>query len=67
MDCLTAHTYPELLFEGGRLALTRWKGPATCRQVVAAVVGRDPEAIIARARGTDGEARGCMPGGLGLG
>lgn len=67
MDCITDHTYPELIFDGGRLARTCWKGPATCREVVAATIGRDPEVIIARARGIDGEARGCMPGGLGLG
>ena len=65
MECLTAHTYPELIFDGGRLALTSWKGPATCQQVVAATLARDPEVIVARARGIDGEARGHLPGGLG--
>ena len=64
MDCITDHTYPELIFDGGRLARTFWRGPATCREVVAATLAQDPEAIIARARGTDGEVWGDLPGGL---
>lgn len=47
------------------MALTSWKGPATCQQVVAATIARDSDVIISRARGADGEARGYMPGGLG--
>lgn len=66
MHCDTLHTYPELIFNGGRHALTLWHGPATCREVTLATVARDPEVIISRARGTDGVARGLMPGGLGV-
>ena len=66
MPCDTLHTYPDLIFDGGRHALTLWHGPATCRQVTLSAIARDPEVIVSRARGTDGIARGLMPGGLGL-
>ena len=62
----TLHTYPDLIFDGGRHALTMWHGPATCRQVTLSVIALDPEVIVSRARGTDGVARGHLPGGLGV-
>ena len=64
----TFHTYPDLLFDGGRLAATCWGGHptvSTLEQVVRATIAVDPDAVVLRASGTDGTARGLMPGGLG--
>lgn len=66
MPCDTLHTYPGLIFSGGRHALTGWYGPGTCREVTRSVIARDPQAIVSRARGVDGVARGHLPGGLGV-
>ena len=67
-SCITFHTYPDLLFDGGRLAATCWGGHPTVltvEQVVRATLAVEPEAVVLRASGTDGTARGLMPGGLG--
>ena len=67
-SCVTFHTYPELLFDGGRLAATCWGGHPTVltvEQVVRATLAVEPEAVVLRASGIDGTARGLMPAGLG--
>ena len=64
----TFHTYPDLLFDGGRLAATCWGGHptvSTVKQAVCATIAVDSEAVVLRAVGTDGIAKGLMPGGLG--
>lgn len=64
----TFQTYPDLLIDGGRLAARDWGShPAvsTVEQAVRATITIDAEAIVLRATGTDGTARGLMPGGLG--
>jgi len=64
----TFHTYPDLLFDGGRLAATCWSGHptvSTLQQAVRATIAADSEVVVLRASGTDGTARGLMPGGLG--
>jgi len=67
-SCTTFHTYSDLLFDGGRLAATCWTDHptvSTLEQVVRATIAVDSEAVVLRASGTDGTARGLMPGGLG--
>jgi hypothetical protein len=64
----TFHTYPDLLFDGGRLAAKCWGDHptvSTLQQDVRATIAVDSEAVVLRASGTDGTARGLMPGGLG--
>jgi len=64
----TFHTYPDLLFDGGRLAAKCWGDHptvSTLQQAVRATIAVDSEAVVLRASGTDGTARGLMPGGLG--
>jgi len=67
-SCITFHTYPDLLFDGGRLAATCWNDHptvSTVEQVVRATLAVDSEAVVLRASGIDGTARGLMPAGLG--
>ena len=67
-SCTTFHTYPQLLFDGGRLAATCWGDHptvSTVEQVVRATLAVDSEAVVLRASGIDGTARGLMPAGLG--
>ena len=64
----TFHTYPDLLFDGGRLAATCWGDHptvSTLQQAVCATIAVDSEAVVLRASGTDGTAKGLLPGGLG--
>jgi len=67
-SCTTFHTYPQLLFDGGRLAATCWGDHptvSTVEQVVRATLAVEPDAVVLRAAGSDGTARGLMPAGLG--
>jgi len=67
-SCITFHTYPDLLFDGGRLAATCWGDHptvSTLEQVVCATITLEPGAVVLRASGIDGTARGLMPAGLG--
>lgn len=67
-SCITFHTYPGLLFDGGRLAATCWGDHftvSTLEQVTRATIAVDSEAVVLRATGSDGTAKGLMPGGLG--
>lgn len=65
MIITTHHTYPDLLFTGGRLAATDWDSDSHARAVAATVRG-DADAIVLRVS-VDGypHARGLMPGGIG--
>ena len=66
--CIRDSTYPDLLFDGGRLAATCWTDHptvSTLDQVVHATIAVDSEAVVLRASGTDGTATGLMPAGLG--
>jgi hypothetical protein len=68
MKATTYHTYPDLLFTGGRLAATEWSdhpaGCASLAEAVGATLRLDAEAVILRAvRGAE-TARGHAPGGL---
>jgi len=65
----TAHTYPDLVADGGRLAVTDYDSHP-CRKTsaaaaVAATICRDSDAIILRAGDARGTYRGLAPGGLG--
>lgn len=55
----TYHTYPALLYIGGRLAATEWSN-ANAEQAVAATLNYAPDAIILRVEGAIGHA----PGGI---
>ena len=55
----TFHTYPDLLYVGGRLAATAWLG-ASAEQAVVSTLRYDPDAIILRVE----EAVGYAPGGI---
>ena len=69
MKATTYHTYPDLLFTGGRLAATEWGDhPAACSslaQAVAATLSLDAEAVVLEAVCGAVRARGHAPGGLG--
>jgi len=65
----TAHTYPGLIADGGRLAVTDYDSHR-CRCIsaadaVAATISRDFDAVILRAGDASGTYRGLAPGGLG--
>lgn len=59
----TFHTYPDLLFDGGRPVQWRWAGWSVS-QAVAATLEVDPEAVILRAQNDAETFRGLAPGGL---
>jgi hypothetical protein len=65
MIITTHHTYPDLLFTGGRLAATDWDSDNASR-AVAATVRLDNDAVVLRVS-INGKtsARGLMPAGLG--
>lgn len=56
---ITYHTYPALLYTGGRLAATEWFN-ASAEQSVAATLNYEQDAIILRVEG----AVGYAPGGI---
>ena len=59
----TYHTYPDLVYDKGRLAETIWNG--NCFSVaIAATLTLDPEVIILRARIGNKTIEGLAPGGL---
>jgi hypothetical protein len=60
----THHTYPNLLFSGGRLARTTWDSDTGTRAIGATLRG-EPDAIVLLIT-VDGSAvaRGLAPGGL---
>jgi len=65
----TAHTYPDLIANGGRLAVTDYDSHP-CRRIsaaaaIAATISRDSAAVILRAGDASGTYRGLAPGGLG--
>jgi hypothetical protein len=61
----THHTYPELLFSGGRLARTEWDSDTAARAIGATLRG-EPDAVVLLVT-VDGKAvaRGLKPAGLG--
>lgn len=59
----TFHTYPDLVCDKGRLAETQWLTPCL-GDAIAAVIIKDPEAIVLRARFGNKSIRGLAPGGL---
>ena len=61
MSITTYHTYPELIYCGGRLAATEWDGNPTAAEAVAATLRHDPEAVILRVA----QLKGLAPGGIG--
>ena len=65
MAASTYHTYPDLLYIGGRLACTEWSPRCNTAEVVAATLRLDSEAVILRANTASGHYRGLAPGGLG--
>ena len=65
-DVTTYHTYPDLLFTGGRLAASEYPIRASMAQAVQITIDHDSQAVVLRATGYDGSARGLMPGGLGV-
>ena len=62
MSITTLHTYPDLVYCGGRLAATEWGGNPTAAEAVAATLRLDSEAVILRVC----KLRGLAPGGIGV-
>ena len=66
MSITTYHTYPELVYDGGRLAATEWSHynhwNPTPAEAVAATIEHDPDAIVLRVC----QLRGLAPGGIGV-
>ena len=59
----TYHTYPDLVYDKGRLAETIWNG--NCFNVaIAATLTIDPEAIVLVVKCGEKRAVGLRPGGL---
>jgi hypothetical protein len=65
MAAETYNTWPDLLIDGGRLASTEWSPRLSGSECVAAMLRRDPEAVVLRVVAFDGHRRGLAPGGLG--
>lgn len=59
----TYHTYPDLVYDKGRLAETTWDSHCF-GDAIAATLTINPEAIILRARIGDESIKGLAPGGL---
>ena len=59
----TYHTYPDLVYDKGRLAKTIWDGNCF-GDAIAATLTIDPEAIVLRARVGNETITGLRPGGL---
>jgi len=59
----TYHTYPNLVYDKGRLAETNWLTDQMS-DAIQAIIIMDPEAIILRARIGDESIKGLAPGGL---
>lgn len=62
MSITTYHTYPELVYDGGRLAATEWEGNPTAAEAVEATLHLDPDAVVLRVC----QLRGLAPGGIGV-
>jgi hypothetical protein len=65
MAAETFNTWPDLVIDGGRLAATEWSPRLSGRECVAAMLRRDPDAVVLRVVAFDGHRRGLAPGGLG--
>lgn len=63
----TFHTYPDLIFDGGRLAETIWAS-GNASAAVAATLRQDSDSIVLFVRvGANGPSiQGLAPGGLGV-
>ena len=59
----TYHTYPDLVYDKGRLAETIWDGNCF-GDAVAATLTIDPEAIVLVVKCGEKRAVGLRPGGL---
>jgi ABC-type branched-subunit amino acid transport system ATPase component len=59
----TYHTYPDLVYDKGRLAETIWDGNCF-GDAIAATLTINPEVIILRARIGNETIKGLAPGGL---
>ena len=59
----TYHTYPNLVYDKGRLAETNWLTDQLS-DAIAATLTIDPEAIVLLARIGDESIKGLAPGGL---
>jgi ABC-type branched-subunit amino acid transport system ATPase component len=59
----TYHTYPDLVYDKGRLAETIWDGNCF-GDAIAATLTINPEVIILRARIDNETIKGLAPGGL---
>ena len=59
----TYHTYPDLIYNKGRLAETNWLTDQL-NDAIQAVIITDPEAIVLRARIGNETIKGLAPGGL---
>ena len=60
----TYHTYPDLVYDKGRLAETIWDGNCSFGAAITATLTIDSEAIVLRARIGDESIKGLAPGGL---
>lgn len=59
----TYHTYPDLVYDKGRLAETTWRTEHV-GDAISAIIAIDPEAIVLRARIGTETIKGLAPGGL---
>jgi hypothetical protein len=69
MAIITHHTYPDLLYRGGKLADCEWDGGQDPQQGVDATLAVSPEAVILRVtdwrEAQPHQIRGLAPGGIG--
>ena len=59
----TYHTYPDLVYDKGRLAETNWLTDQL-GDAITAIITIDPEAVVLRARIGNDSIKGLAPGGL---
>ena len=59
----TYHTYPDLVYDKGRLAETTWLTEHVS-DAISAIIAIDPEAVVLVAKYGEKRAVGLRPGGL---